>query len=235
MMIAENLRRVEERIGVACRAAGRVRSEVAVVAVCKTFPVESVREAAAAGLTDFGENRFQEAETKIAELRGQPMNWHFLGQIQTNKLNRILECFSMVQSFDRLEVLEKAEKLLAARGAKCDGLIEVQISGEISKAGFEISELEELISSVDWSRFKYLKIRGLMGIGPNTDDRALIRRSFNRLKNLFEEGKAAGLPWDTLSMGMSADLEEAIAAGSTMVRIGSAIFGTRPTSAAERM
>ncbi len=234
-MIAENLRRVEERIGVACRAAGRVRSEVAVVAVCKTFPVESVREAAAAGLTDFGENRFQEAETKIAELRGQPMNWHFLGQIQTNKLNRILECFSMVQSFDRLEVLEKAEKLLAARGAKCDGLIEVQISGEISKAGFEISELEELISSVDWSRFKYLKIRGLMGIGPNTDDRALIRRSFNRLKNLFEEGKAAGLPWDTLSMGMSADLEEAIAAGSTMVRIGSAIFGTRPTSAAERM
>lgn len=225
--IATNLARVRERITAACRAAGRPDSDVRLVAVSKKFPASAVREAAALGQAAFGENRFQDAEPKLRELEDLKLRWHFLGQIQTNKLNRILERFDVIESMDRLEVLEKAEGFLAGKGWSRDALLEIHISGEATKAGFDVSEFEVLLRSGALKKYTHLRLRGLMGIAPHTPDRAAVRASFELLKKLYDAGRASGLAWDTLSMGMSADLEEAIAAGSTEVRIGTSVFGSR--------
>lgn len=225
--VAANLKRVQDRIAAACSAAGRQPSDVKLVAVCKTFPASAVREAFGLGQTAFGENRFQEADLKMRELTDLRLEWHFLGQIQSNKLHRILRAFSMLQSLDRTEIIEKAERVLAEGNATRDGLIEVNISGEESKSGFAPKEFMDLLRSGAVQKLKHLKVRGLMGIGPHTEKTDRIRSSFDLLRNFYEQGRAQGLPWDTLSMGMSSDLEHAIATGSTMVRVGSAIFGAR--------
>lgn len=227
--IAGNLKRVQDRIAAACASAGRLVSDVKLVAVCKTFPAAAVREAFGLGQTEFGENRFQEADLKMRDLADLKLNWHFLGQIQSNKLHRILRAFSMLQSLDRIEIIEKAERVLAEGNTTRDGLIEVNISGEESKSGFTPREFMDLLQSGSIQKLKHLKIRGLMGIGPLTDKTERIRSSFDLLRNFYEQGRSQGLAWDTLSMGMSSDLEHAIATGSTMVRVGSAIFGSRPT------
>lgn len=221
---------MESRIAAACRSAGRPRSSVRLIAVSKNFGAEAVREAVRAGQIEFGENRFQEAEPKIAALAGSgpQLLWHFLGRIQTNKLGRILEAFSTVQSVDRIEVLEKAERFLSLQNIRREALLEVCISDEGTKAGFEPEALRRWVRSDAPARYQNLKIRGLMGIAPHDmADRARVRRSFDLLKSLYDESVRAGMDWDTLSMGMSGDLEEAIAAGSTMVRVGTSIFGSR--------
>lgn len=225
--IADNLKRVHDRIAAACKAAGRSPSEVRLVAVCKTFPASDVREVAGAGQKDFGENRLQDAESKIDELKDLGLRWHFLGQIQSNKLNRILERFDVIQSFDRVELLEKAEAFLASRNLTRDALLEVHISGESTKSGFDPVVARALFKSGDLKKYRRLNIRGLMGIAPHTDDRAKVRASFDLLKTLYDEARTLGHPYDTLSMGMSADLEEAITSGTTLVRVGTAIFGSR--------
>lgn len=225
--LADNFARVEARIAAACAAAGRPRSSVKLIAVSKNFDADAVRRAADLGQLEFGENRLQEAEPKIAALAGRGLRWNFVGRIQTNKLKGILENFAMVQSLDRVEVLDRAERFLTGRSLSRDGLIEVCVSDEGTKAGFGPEAVSALIRSGGLERYQALRIRGLMTIAPHTPDQDRIRESFERVRGLFEEGCRMGYGWDTLSMGMSADLEEAIGAGSTMVRVGTAIFGKR--------
>jgi pyridoxal phosphate enzyme (YggS family) len=225
--IAANLKQVRDRIDAACRAAGRSPSEVKLIAVSKTFPAAAVREAFGLEQVSFGENRFQEADLKMRDLTDLRLDWHFLGQIQSNKLHRILRAFGTVQSLDRPEIIEKAERALTEGGMTRDGLIEVNISGEESKSGFSPRRFLDLLQSGSLQKLKQLKIRGLMGIAPHTDRTDRIRSSFDLLRNFYEQGRSQGLAWDTLSMGMSSDLEHAIATGSTMVRVGTAVFGAR--------
>lgn len=227
--IVQNYQSVEARVAAACQAAGRARSEVRLVAVCKNFTAEDVRQVAALGQVDFGENRLQEAEPKIEQLQDLNLRWHFLGQIQSNKLTRILKSFDMIQSIDRIQILNKTHRYLRDIDLQRDALLEVCISDEGTKSGFDPAELSRMIAQGSLQEYKGLRFRGLMGIAPHVDggDRSKIQRAFAQLKTLYDEGRSAGHDWDTLSMGMSSDLEEAIAAGSTMVRVGTAIFGDR--------
>lgn len=185
--IPDNLGRVRDRIGAACRTAGRSASEVRLVAVCKTFPAAAVRAAAASGQTDFGENRFQEADLKMRDLEDLKLVWHFLGQIQSNKLHRIMRRFAMLQSIDRIEILDKAERVLAEWNEHRDGLLEINISGEPSKSGFEPEEFRALLAAGAFGKYRHVRLRGLMGIGPHLEDRVKIRRAFDRLRALYEE------------------------------------------------
>lgn len=225
--IQSNLQAVNARIAAACTAFGRDRAGVRLVAVSKTWPAEAVREAAAAGQVDFGENYLQEALDKIAALSSLPakLRWHFIGPLQSNKTRPVAEHFDWVHSVDREKI---AERLNAQRpeGAPALNLcIQVNISGEASKSGVEPASLATLARAV--ARMPRLKLRGLMSVPEPTGDEALSRRRFASLRKLLEELNRDGLALDTLSMGMTTDLEAAVAEGATMVRIGTAIFGQR--------
>ena len=225
--IQSNLQAVNTRIAAACAAFGRDRAGVRLVAVSKTWPAEAVREAAAAGQLDFGENYLQEALDKIAALSSLPAKliWHFIGPLQSNKTRPVAEHFDWVHSVDREKI---AERLNAQRpeGAPALNLcIQVNISGEASKSGVEPAALATLARAV--ARMPRLKLRGLMSVPEPTGDEALSRRRFASLRKLLEELNRDGHALDTLSMGMTADLEAAVAEGATMVRIGTAIFGQR--------
>ena len=225
--IQSNLQAVNARITAACAAFGRDRAGVRLVAVSKTWPAEAVREAAAAGQLDFGENYLQEALDKIAALSSLPakLRWHFIGPLQSNKTRPVAEHFDWVHSVDREKI---AERLNAQRpeGAPALNLcIQVNISGEASKSGVEPAALATLARAV--ARMPRLKLRGLMSVPEPTDDEALSRRRFASLRKLLEELNRDGHALDTLSMGMTTDLEAAVAEGATMVRIGTAIFGQR--------
>ena len=226
--IQSNLQAVNTRIAAACAAFGRDRADVRLVAVSKTWPAEAVREAAAAGQLDFGENYLQEALDKIAALSSMPAKliWHFIGPLQSNKTRPVAEHFDWVHSVEREKI---AERLNAQRpeGAPALNLcIQVNISGEASKSGVEPAALATLARAV--ARMPRLKLRGLMSVPEPTGDEALSRRRFASLRKLLEELNRDGHALDTLSMGMTADLEAAVAEGATMVRIGTAIFGQRP-------
>ena len=228
--IQSNLQAVNTRIAAACAAFGRDRADVRLVAVSKTWPAEAVREAAAAGQLDFGENYLQEALDKIAALSSMPAKliWHFIGPLQSNKTRPVAEHFDWVHSVEREKI---AERLNAQRpeGAPALNLcIQVNISGEASKSGVEPAALATLARAV--ARMPRLKLRGLMSVPEPTGDEALSRRRFASLRKLLEELNRDGHALDTLSMGMTADLEAAVAEGATMVRIGTAIFGTRQTA-----
>ena len=225
--IQSNLQAVNTRIAAACAAFGRDRADVRLVAVSKTWPAEAVREAAAAGQLDFGENYLQEALDKIAALSSLPakLSWHFIGPLQSNKTRAVAEHFDWVHSVEREKI---AERLNAQRpeGAPALNLcIQVNISGEASKSGVEPAALATLARAV--ARMPRLKLRGLMSVPEPTGDEALSRRRFASLRKLLEELNRDGHALDTLSMGMTADLEAAVAEGATMVRIGTAIFGQR--------
>lgn len=225
--IQSNLQAVNARITAACTAFGRDRAGVRLVAVSKTWPAEAVREAAAAGQLDFGENYLQEALDKIAALSSLPAKliWHFIGPLQSNKTRPVAEHFDWVHSVDREKI---AERLNAQRpeGAPALNLcIQVNISGEASKSGVEPAALATLARAV--ARMPRLKLRGLMSVPEPTGDEALSRRRFASLRKLLEELNRDGHALDTLSMGMTTDLEAAVAEGATMVRIGTAIFGQR--------
>ena len=225
--IQSNLQAVNTRIAAACAAFGRDRADVRLVAVSKTWPAEAVREAAAAGQLDFGENYLQEALDKIAALSSMPAKliWHFIGPLQSNKTRAVAEHFDWVHSVEREKI---AERLNAQRpeGAPALNLcIQVNISGEASKSGVEPAALATLARAV--ARMPRLKLRGLMSVPEPTGDEALSRRRFASLRKLLEELNRDGHALDTLSMGMTADLEAAVAEGATMVRIGTAIFGQR--------
>jgi len=223
--IATRLQAVTGRIREAATAAGRAPDSVRLLAVSKTFPAAAVREACQAGQRAFGENYLQEGQSKIEALSGLDLEWHFIGPIQSNKTGPIARLFSWAHSVDRLKL---AQRLSAARPAGLPPLqicLQVNVSGEQSKSGCHPEEVAGLAVAV--AGLSGLVLRGLMAIPEPTPDRALQRRRFAQLRALRDDLVSRGLELDTLSMGMSDDFEVAIAEGSTMVRIGSAIFGTR--------
>jgi hypothetical protein len=195
------------------------------VAVSKTHPAEMVRAAAAAGQRDFGENYVQEALAKIAALSDLPLAWHFIGPIQSNKTRAIAESFHWVHSVDREKIAVRLSDARPAHLPPLNVCIEVNVSGEASKSGVAPEELAALAKHV--SSLPRLALRGLMAIPEPTPDAELQRRRFRMLRELKDALVGEGLALDTLSMGMSADLETAIAEGATMVRVGTAIFGER--------
>jgi pyridoxal phosphate enzyme (YggS family) len=223
--IGSNLQAVRQRIAISASACGRNSCEIGLIAVSKTFGADAVAEAYASGQRAFGENYVQEALTKIATLAGLPIDWHFIGPVQSNKTRAIAENFAWVHTIDRLKV---AERLCNARPATLPPLqvcIQVNIGDENSKSGVEPSHALELARRA--TTFPRLQLRGLMTVPPRARDVAVQRRYFAQLRQLRDEIAAAGIALDTLSMGMSDDLEAAIAEGTTLVRIGTAIFGQR--------
>ncbi|OHC62389.1 MAG: YggS family pyridoxal phosphate enzyme [Rhodocyclales bacterium RIFCSPLOWO2_02_FULL_63_24] len=224
--IAANLQAVRARIAAACVAAGRRVESVQLLAVSKTWPAASVREAVAAGQCAFGENYVQEGVDKVAELAnkgsGPRLEWHFIGPLQSNKTRPVAENFSWVHSVDRLKI---AERLAAQRPpglAPLQVCIQVNVSAEASKSGCSPEQLAVLAPAV--AALPGLKLRGLMAIPEASDDMARQREQFAMLRRLRD---SLALDLDTLSMGMSHDLEAAIMEGSTLLRIGTAIFGER--------
>lgn len=223
--IAENIAKVGVRIREAAQASQRDCASIGLLAVSKTKPAEAIRQAFSAGTHDFGENYLQEALDKQLELSDLALTWHFIGPIQSNKTKPIAEHFSWVHSVDRLKI---AERLSAQRPAHLPPLnicLQVNVSGEASKSGCSPDELAALAQAV--TQLPNLQLRGLMTIPEPTDDPAEQRAAFARLREL-QQGLNLGL--DTLSMGMSHDLEAAIAEGATWVRIGTALFGARDYS-----
>ena len=225
--IQSNLQAVNARIAAACTACGRDRAGVRLVAVSKTWPAEAVREAAAAGQLDFGENYLQEALDKIAALSSLPakLSWHFIGPLQSNKTRPVAEHFDWVHSVEREKIAERLNVQRPEGAPALNLCIQVNISGEASKSGVAPAALATLARAV--ARMPRLKLRGLMSVPEPTGDEALSRRRFASLRKLLEELNRDGHALDTLSMGMTTDLEAAVAEGATMVRIGTAIFGQR--------
>jgi pyridoxal phosphate enzyme (YggS family) len=221
--IAAGLQACRERIAAACLAAHRPADSVDLLAVSKTFPAAAVRAAHAAGQTAFGESYLQEALAKQAELADLPLEWHFIGPVQSNKTRPIAEHFAWVHGIDRLKI---AHRLSEARPAGLPALnvcIQVNVSAEASKHGVAPDQALALARQVQC--LPGLSLRGFMAIPRETADPGAQRAQFATLRRLLDE--AAGLGLDTLSMGMSGDLEAAIMEGATIVRVGSAIFGRR--------
>jgi pyridoxal phosphate enzyme (YggS family) len=226
-----NLRALHERITKAARAAGRDPSSVRLLAVSKAFPATVIAEAARAGQRAFGENYVQEALAKMDELvdsADQPLEWHFIGPIQSNKTRAIAQAFDWVQSVDRLKIAERLAEQRPADLPLLNVLLQVNVSGEASKAGVAPDQLSQLAAAV--AHLPRLRLRGLMAIPAPETDVERQRLAFARTNKLFRQLRAEGLKVDVLSMGMSDDLEAAIAEGATMVRIGTAIFGARVPS-----
>ena len=215
MSIADNLAAVEQRIVHACDRAGRKRAEVTLVAVSKTFPAERIEEAIAAGVTHIGENRVQEASAKKPQVRGAA-RWHLIGHLQSNKARDAVRLFDMIETVDSIEL---AQKIARASDAAQDVLLQVNIGEEPQKSGIVPGDLKEAVRQI--GGIGNLRLLGMMAIPPvgTTDDG---RKHFRRLREIRDQ---IGLP--ELSMGMSEDFEIAIEEGSTMVRIGRAIFGPR--------
>jgi hypothetical protein len=223
--IAANLQAVLRRIEEVCAAAGRAPNSVRLLAVSKTWPAACIVEAFHAGQRAFGENHEQEASRKIAELADLPIEWHFIGPIQSNKTRAIAEQFAWVHSLDREKI---ARRLSEQRPASLPPLmvcLQVNVSGEASKSGVTPGQTAALARKI--AGLPRLTLRGLMTIPAPSDDPTLQRSQFRRLRELFDELNAAGLGLDTLSMGMSDDLQAAITEGATIVRVGTAIFGRR--------
>ncbi|WP_273810129.1 MULTISPECIES: YggS family pyridoxal phosphate-dependent enzyme [unclassified Pseudomonas] len=225
--IAENSATVLERIAAASRTAGRDPATVGLLAVSKTKPAAALREAAAAGLRDFGENYLQEALDKQPALADLPLVWHFIGPIQSNKTRAIACHFDWVHSVDRLKIAQRLAEQRPPERGPLNICLQVNVSGEASKSGCHPDDLPALAAAV--SQLPNLRLRGLMAIPEPTEDPASQRAAFARLRTLNE---ALNLDLDTLSMGMSQDLEAAIAEGATWVRVGTALFGARDYGAA---
>ena len=223
--IAVQLQAVRARIGAACLAAGRDPRDVALLAVSKSFGPEAVRQAHGAGQTAFGENYLQEAVGKMAVLADLPLQWHCIGPIQSNKTRLVAEHFDWAQTVDRLKIAERLQEQRPPHLAPLQVCIQVNIDGGATKSGVAPDEVMGLALAV--ARLPRLRLRGLMCIPEPQPDFESMKTTFLRARALYDSVRGAGLPLDTLSMGMSADLEAAVHAGSTMVRIGSALFGAR--------
>ena len=223
--VSANLVQVRKRIELACEAVGRAPNAVKLLAVSKTMPAQAVRDAFAAGQLAFGENYIQEGVDKIASLVDLPIEWHCIGPIQSNKTKLVAENFAWVHSIDRLKI---AERLSAQRPAHLPPLqicLQVNVDGGSNKSGVAPAELLALAQAV--AKLPQLQLRGIMTIPEPTETEAATRAVHHQAKSLFDNLKTAGLAIDTLSMGMTGDLEAAVAEGSTCVRVGTAIFGAR--------
>lgn len=229
--IPTNLQAVNMRIASACAAARRAPATVTLLAVSKTWPASAVRAAVAAGQRAFGESYVQEALAKQAELAELALEWHFIGPLQSNKTRPVAEHFAWVHSVERLKIAERLSEQRPAHFPPLNVCVQVNVSGESSKSGCAPAAAPALCRAI--AALPRLRLRGLMAIPePGADDMeksALARRRFASLRALLADMNAAGLALDTLSMGMSHDLEDAIIEGATIVRIGTAIFGERQT------
>jgi len=223
--ILSNLQVIRLAIAQAAQAVQRDPAGVMLLAVSKTFPAEAVREAYAAGQCAFGENYVQEALDKIEALRDLPLEWHFIGPIQSNKTRVIAEGFSWVHSVDRLKIAQRLSEQRPAHLPPLNICLQVNVSGEDSKSGVTPDEVETLALQV--AQLSKLKLRGLMAIPAPADDPAAQRLPFAQMNGILQQLNAHGLQLDTLSMGMSHDYPAAIAEGATIVRVGTAIFGVR--------
>ena len=237
--IKDNLAQVNRRIAEAAGRAGRDSSEITLVAVTKNVPVELIRLAVDAGVTILGENRVQEAESKVGKIDGQDgqsaqngrLSWHMIGHLQRNKAKKAVALFDAIQSVDSLDLALEIDKRAAEASKRIDVYVEVNTSGEASKFGARPEESVDLVGRM--SHLRHISVRGLMTIGALTDDEQAIRACFRRLRDLREQIQRSnfeGVGIDYLSMGMTSDFEIAIEEGSNMVRIGTAIFGPRGPS-----
>lgn len=225
MTIQENAERIEERMARACARAGRARGDVRLVAVSKTHPPEKIREAAACGLTLFGESKVQEAAPKIS-MCPSGLEWHFIGHLQTNKVRRAVELFRMIHSVDSVHLLEAVDAAAQDAGRTTQVCIEVNITGEASKHGLPPDRLQELLERA--TKLYHVEVTGLMTMPPWSEDPEKARPVFAALRALRERcGGEWGFPLTELSMGMSHDFEVAIEEGATMIRVGSDLFGER--------
>ncbi|UPG87295.1 YggS family pyridoxal phosphate-dependent enzyme [Luteibacter aegosomatis] len=223
--LAGRLAAVRARIDDACRDAGRDPAAVRLLPVSKTFGVDVVREAVAAGERRFGENKVQEIQAKAIELAAEHLEWVVIGHLQTNKAKAVAAHASEVQSLDRLDLAVALDKALQAQGRGIDVLVQLKTSTEPTKSGLEPERLLDFLRQL--KPFSSLNVRGLMTLAEASDDEAVVRRCFRDLYRWRDRAREAGHAVERLSMGMSGDFALAIAEGSTEVRIGSAIFGAR--------
>jgi pyridoxal phosphate enzyme (YggS family) len=232
-VIADRVAAVRERIARAAERAARPPGDVRLVAISKTHPPAAVREAFAAGVRDFGENRVQEAEPKIAataDLRDSGLRWHLVGHLQSNKARRAAALFGVVQSVDSLELAERLARCGAEAGRPVRGLVQVDLAGEETKFGLPEAELLPVLEALRGR--EGLRVEGLMVLPPYFEDPERARPYFRRLRSLHDRAQAAGLlEGRELSMGMSHDFEAAVEEGATIVRVGTAIFGERQAAA----
>jgi pyridoxal phosphate enzyme (YggS family) len=223
---AQAVRTVLDRIAAAERRYGRVPGSVRLLAVSKGHSADDIRTAASAGQRLFGESYLQEALPKLEALADQNIEWHFIGPIQSNKTRGIAEHFSWVHGVDRLKIAERLNAQRPESAGLLNTCIEVKLGTEPGKSGVPPPEVSSLVHEV--SRLPRLRVRGLMTIPPASHDFEIQRRFFRQLKGLYTELARDNPAFDTLSMGMTEDLEAAIAEGATIVRVGSGIFGARP-------
>lgn len=227
--VAQNLGEILDRIASAAARSGRSAGDVELVAVSKTFPAQSVRDAWDAGQAVFGESRVQEAVAKIPDLPGA-IRWHFIGHLQKNKIRRALPLFELFHGVDSVDLARDMDRIAAEEGAFPRVLLEVNVAGEATKFGFQPEVIEREIDSL--LALPRVQVEGLMTIAPYADDPEASRPYFRALRELRDRlEKQVGVPLPRLSMGMSGDFEVAIEEGATLVRVGSAIFGSRPKPA----
>jgi len=223
--LPQRLQEIRDRLHTAAQKAGRQPSEVELMAVSKTFPIEAIQEAVAAGQTLFGENRVQEALSKIPALP-RDLRWHLIGHLQSNKVRKILPHVDAIQSIDSLDLAQQVNRIATELDLHPKVYLEVNIGDETSKHGFSPTNLQAQLE--DLLKLDRLRIQGLMGIPPFEPDPEATRPWFSALRDLRDNLQTrAGCPFPGLSMGMSHDFEIAIQEGSTLVRVGSAIFGNR--------
>jgi len=220
--IPDNVRRVNDRIETACSRAGRAASEITLVAVSKTFPSSFIDLAIDAGVTNFGENRVQEFKDKVSAVQGRA-KWHMIGHLQSNKARDACRLFHVVQSVDSLDLATRLSRETAVNGLRLDVLAQVNIGREPQKSGFDPDTMNDVLAEL--RSLPGLRVLGLMTIPPQ-GDAAETRANFARMRDLFDRS-TAGPEFVHLSMGMSEDFDVAIEEGSTMIRVGRAIFGVR--------
>lgn len=225
-VIARNAVEVHGQIAEICEKHGRKTDDIQIIAVTKGFPSLAIKSAVAAGFNQIGENRVQDAEPKITEL-GRIATWHMIGHLQSNKAKKAVQLFDVIQSVDSMFLAEEINKYASAEDRIIECLVQVNSSGEEQKFGVSPDKCLELVESI--LKLPHIKLAGLMTIGPLSEDEKTIRTAFKLCRSLFKKAaKLAGTQFEHLSMGMSDDYPLAIAEGSTMIRLGTAIFGPRP-------
>jgi len=228
-IIAERIAHVRKQISDICHRYNRDVSAVRLIAVSKTKPVEAVRAAIDAGQIDFGENQVQDALTKIPYIDKQNLIWHFIGPLQSNKSKQVASNFDWWHTLNRVDIAERVSAQAAKTGRKIDTLIQVNVTNDSAKSGVSIDALTPLIEALHQVSLNGIKLRGLMTIGPQAGSELQLRECFSTLRRLLIQNREQFnlADFDQLSMGMTGDMEHAIAEGATMVRIGSSIFGSR--------
>lgn len=226
-MIAENLKKVEEKICAACKRAGRKREEITLIAVSKTKPIEMIKEAMQENILEFGENKVQEMTNKIEQMK-EPLHWHFIGHLQRNKVKYIVDKVFLIHSVDSVRLAKQISQEAEKKQIICNILLEVNIANEVSKYGLKPNEVIEAAKQI--AVLPYIHIQGLMTVAPFVENSEENRIHFQNMKKLMVDIKQKNIDnisMDILSMGMTNDYEIAIEEGATMIRIGTGIFGER--------